>query len=139
MDFHRIILWVSVPLGTWGVRGGPLTFPCWEFSTVGMMTSCAGAKEASSPMKGPVEAGCSGRLGNPALVSQTPIRFLGENPSASLGTHGSPRPPSLVSAGINICVCAASPFLTPAWVGTDLCRPRVKEVLSPDSHQLGKK
>lgn len=139
MDFHRIILWVSVPLGTWGVRGGPLTSRCWEFSTVGMMTSCAGAKEASSPMKGPVEPGCSGRLGNPALVSQTPIRFPGENPSASLGAHSSPRPPSLVSAGSNICVCAASPLLTPAWVATDLCRPRVKEVLSPDPHQLGKK
>lgn len=35
LDFHRIILWVSFPLGTWGVRGGPLTFLCWEFSTVG--------------------------------------------------------------------------------------------------------
>ena len=64
------------------------SFPRW-----GMMTSCAGAKEASSPMKGSVEAGCSGRLGNPALVSQTPVRFPGEYPSASLGTYSSLCPP----------------------------------------------
>lgn len=55
-----------------------------------VMTALHLAEDISSPVEGCVEAGCSGRLGNPGLVSGTPIRFLGENPSASLGAHSVP-------------------------------------------------
>lgn len=51
-----------------------------------------------------VNAGCSDHPGNPALVSQTPVRFLRET---TLGAH---RACLLVAAGWaqgkgNICVC----------------------------------
>ena len=96
--------------------GGPLTFPCWEFPqghNDGLL-----AREASSPMQGFVEAGCSGSLGNPTLVSQTPIRFPGENPSSSLGAHSAPPPPIGCSWQQHLCLRSFSLL--------DLCLSRDK-------------
>lgn len=68
--------------------------------------------------RGWVEAGCWGRLGNPALVSQTPIRVPEENPSASLGAHSDPPIGySWVGHGkAAASVFAQLPEMTPAWV-----------------------
>lgn len=94
-----LILWIRLPreclkCGWWypnllllGVSAGDI------------MTGLRLVREASSSVKGYVEAGCSGHLGDPALVSQIPIRFPGENPSASLGTR------------------SVSPLVTAGWVG----------------------
>lgn len=100
------------------------------------------AQEASWPVQGCVGAGCSCRLGNPALVSQTPIRLPGEKASAPWERTAC-LPPSVCTRWVklrlqHLCLRTSS-SLTPAWVSTNIRRPRVMEVNRQTSATLGTK
>lgn len=71
------ILCICFPLNTRGVCGGATAFPCLGFPNDRRVSG----QEGTIWVEGCMETGCSGGPGNPALVSQRPVRFLRKNPS----------------------------------------------------------